>query len=141
MNIFGVTGTLEVPKIARGTVDITNMGTNTLTVSGLGFKPTFIIMYVSPDIVGSWEQYENYAPWGDVALYTVYADGRTLTVYPQMGEEPNYDDETGEEWTYEYVSAHAGGNLTITPTNDGFTLSAAYGIHLWEHAAQYIAIG
>ena len=144
VSIFGVTGTLEVPKIARGTVTIGSYGVlnGTVTVSGLGFKPTFIIMYVSPDIVASWEQYENYAPWDGVALYTIYADGKTQTVCPTMGEEPNYDDETGEEWTYEYVSARVEAyNLGITPTNDGFTIAAVNSIAHWEHPAEYIAIG
>ncbi len=143
VSIFGVAGTLEVPKIARGTVTIGDYGilNGTVTVSGLGFKPTFIIMYVSPDIVNNWEQYENYAPWDGVALYTIYADGETQTVCPTMGEEPNYDEETGEEWTYEYVSAYVAGNLDITPTNDGFTIAAVNSIALWEHPAQYIAIG
>ncbi len=143
VSIFGVSGSLELPKIARGTVTIGNYGilNGTVTVSGLGFKPSFIIMYVSPDIVNNWEQYENYAPWDGVALYTIYADGETQTVCPEMGEEPNYDEETGEEWTYEYVSAYVAGNLGITPTNDGFTIAAVNSIALWEHPAQYIAIG
>ena len=55
-------------------------------------------------------------------------------------EEYNYDDETGEEWTYEYVSASTGGNLIITPTNDGFTISAQNSIAFWEHEAQFVAI-
>lgn len=141
VNIFGVTGSLEVPKIARGTLDITNMGTNTLTVSGLGFKPTFIIMYVSPDIVASWEQYEGYAPWDSVALYTIYTDGKTTNVWATTDDEEEYDEDTDEYWTYVYVRARSGGYLTITPTNDGFTLFATGGIHQWEHVAQYIAIG
>ena len=84
VSIFGVAGSLEVPKIARGTVTISNNGilNGTVTVSGLGFKPTFIIMYLSPDVLNqenSNSEY-GYAYWDDKALYTVYADGKTVRV-------------------------------------------------------------
>ena len=143
INIFGITGTFEGgSKVARGSITISNTGIliNAITVNGLGFKPSFIIMYVKPSTVTNWQQYDGYAPWDGVALYTVYDNGTTSTVYPIMGEEYNYDDETGEEWTYEYVSASTGGNLIITPTNDGFTISAQNSIAFWEHEAQFVAI-
>jgi hypothetical protein len=145
VNIFGVTGSLEVPKIARGTVTISNNGilSSTVTVSGIGFKPTFIIMYLSPDVLNqenSNSEY-GYAYWDDKALYTVYADGKTFTVCPELGEEENYDEDADEYYYYEFAAASAAANLTLTPTNDGFTISAINNICFWEHPAQYIAIG
>lgn len=143
VNIFGVTGTLEVPKIARGSVTISDTGilTGTVTVSGLGFKPTFVIMYVKPETVANWQQYDGYAPWDGVALYTVYADGETSTICPKWAVEEIYDEDEDEYYDYEYVSADTEINLTITPTNDGFTITAVNAIAYWEHPAQYIAIG
>lgn len=144
VSIFGVSGTLQ--KVATGTVDISNkynLDTTPVTVSGLGFTPTLIIMYLSPDILNRENNNSEYgyAYWGGRALYTLYSDGKTSTICPELGEEENYDDETGEEWVYEYAAAGTASNLTITPTSDGFKISAVNGIKFWDFAANYIALG
>lgn len=135
-------------RVATGTVDITGqhwLNSSPVTVSGLGFTPSFIIMYASPDDIVEANNDNDYgqAYMDGNALYTIYSEGETRTVCPALGEEDGYDEDTGEEWIYEYSSANVYGDFVLTPTADGFKISSTdVNINYWyDMKAHYIALG
>lgn len=131
VNIFGVTGTLESGgKIATGEFTPSNYSglaikDKSVTISGLGFKPTRVIFY-------SLEQTSNQA-----AVYMCDSIGRCVSAYE------GYDEDSDS------YDIYVGGDTecpTVTFTSDGFKVSATtYGEYAqlyWAYGGYaYVAIG
>ena len=145
VNIFGVTGTLESgSKVATGS--FYSSSPSTYTVSGLGFKPTKVIVFLAQSV--SNEDARN-ALGDETPICVTYGFGETgnggaATTYTNAARSYWYDEEdpdTGE--TYECCATELclfSGANTITPTNDGFTIKDSY--NRWQPFKYvYVAIG
>jgi hypothetical protein len=122
VSIFGVAGSLEVPKVATGSFEITDWDHSLtswkhLTVSGLPFKPSHVKIFYTG--------YNN-ANGGD-PTWGIYAiDANVLFVH----NDPYYDEDLGEDvddwcfWHALLTDAPSGyPNLVrLIYTNDGFEI-------------------
>jgi hypothetical protein len=152
VSIFGVTGTLASgAKIATGTFspqshNISSEDGYPITVTGLGFKPSFIFFYldVPPNEYSyeDWYQGNRWSHYFSEEYYVVcgFTDGTTVRTFaPTYGWEE--DEDTGEEWVEAGITLFD--TLQVTMNNDGFTFKQHYGQPMyqdWNYSYRYYAI-
>ncbi len=136
-------------KVATGTVRINNPTSTSyasVTVSGLGFKPTQIIMYLSTSTINSVSEEESQGGYFyELPLYITYdSSGKTYLISTGW-EEYEYEEwDTGETAWGIYDDVRANYSIaTITPTSDGFTVKIGnyYNSYDTTPSYSYIAIG
>lgn len=148
VNIFGITGTLESGgKIAEGQFIPAQYTGNTIadnpiTISGLGFKPSRVIVH----LMGKYTQ--NGAIYSGMSvtegLVLLDTNGQYLATYCEEG----YDEEYDEYWEDWYIADPSTESYKpkITLNSDGFTISADYvgtynELTWYPHAYRYTAFG
>lgn len=110
VNIFGVTGTMA--KVATGTFTGQGHGATT-TISGLGFKPSKIVVFESLTATGY--RYDDL-----YISYLVSTGAETFVATPITVEE--YDEDADEY--YRYAAMHVqSGKPAVTMTSGGFTIT------------------
>lgn len=110
VNIFGVTGTMA--KIVSGTFTGQGYGATT-TISGLGFKPSKIIVFESLTATG-------YRLDSQFIAYLVSTGTDTFVATPATVEE--YDEEADEYYNYVAMNVQSG-KPSVTMTSGGFTIT------------------
>lgn len=140
VSIFGVTGSLESGgKVATGSFTAT---TQTLTISGLGFKPTKILLYLMDDTF-----FMDHL-WGDFEWELLYAEydanatGAFSPVKVVTAGIVESEDSPGDYFfTLEPFQIDAG--FYLIPTDDGFRVDCTDGgAYLTAYGDYYyIAIG
>lgn len=135
VNIFGVTGTLEVPKIATGTFTAKFMGSKgeSTTISGLGFTPTNI--YIFEDLTKDEVKYDPYV------AYLIATASENFMSYPCSYEE--YDEEY-DDYGYYTTMTVVKNYYTVTMNSDGFTITTKDWNQNWfrtNGTCRYVAIG
>lgn len=149
VNIFGVTGTLETgAKIVEGQFIPAqyvgqSISSTPITISGLGFKPTRVIVCLA----GKYTDSNGATHWGMSivnGLVMMDTGGNYLVSYCEEGYDEDYD-EYWEDW---YISDSSMDSYkpTITLQSDGFKISATYvgtynELSWYPHAYRYIAFG
>lgn len=150
VNIFGVAGTLESTKVATGKFFVQYASEYaTVNVNGIGFKPTFVLLYHSPEDLRSVEEDAyKYDRYDGNAAYVRYDNSTGKTEALLMGwgwhEEEGIDGE--EPFDYPHVEPRLTEDeyVTIVPTNDGFQVAEVdlyYAYPLQGYEYYYIAIG
>lgn len=137
VSIFGVAGSLESGgKVAFGEFIVNHASTNNYgknhTVSGLGFKPTKVFVY----LVGSYLDGQMQAgAYDDTALFATYGfDGgdtavnKTYVTHASLDweTEEEYDEDEGVWYENDYYYTRVSRDnywWTIAPTSDGFTIT------------------
>jgi hypothetical protein len=146
VSIFGVAGSLEVPKVATGS--FVGKSNQAVTVSGLGFKPKKIFIWLmsyrffsDDELLGDFEREILYATYDETDdSPEKYITGRVV----EVGEYDEWDDET---YYYNYFtlkeSSQYGEATHLIPNNDGFRVDYANNdIRLSNNENyNYIAIG
>lgn len=115
-------------KVATGSFTVDSLtgemkaiASNPVTVGGLDFKPTAVIIYLRLNDPNSGEQ--NYA--GDNIPALFYADSGNGFYTVAISEEA-YDEDTEEYYTESYITTPRDfSSLRFTYNDDGFTVSAS----------------
>lgn len=147
VNIFGVTGTLESgSKVVEGQFIPVQSGdwisTNPITISGLGFKPSRVIVH----LMGKYTDSNGAMYSGMMAtpgLVLLDTNGQYLATYFEE-EYDEYEDEYSLDWYIGDPSSESN-KPNITLTSDGFKIATGYNgtyneLCWYPHAYHYIAM-
>lgn len=147
ISIFGVEGTLSTGKIAEGQFipaqySGQSISANPITISGLGFKPSRVIVHLMGKYTDSGATHSGSSLNNGLVLFDT--NGQYLACYC----EEEYDEYEDEYYEYWYIGDPSMESYKpkITLTSDGFKISADYvgtynELTWYTHAYRYIAFG
>lgn len=129
----------SLSKVASGTIRMTYSSGDNVTISGLGFKPSTVILFALPNSDYDYEL-EAYC------LYAIFDGSGTKSYYGWASYDENeYEDENGESYTdiSSYMVISTSGDLQITAKNDGFVVNSIdtswSGVLSRSHSYKYYA--
>lgn len=148
VSIFGVKGTREVGvRVVQGQFipaqySGQSITANPITISGLGFKPSRVIVHLMGKYTQNGATYSGSSVSN--ALVLLDTNGQYLATYC----EEEYDEYEDEYYEYWYISdpSSESAKPNITLTSDGFKIATSYSgtyseLCWYPHAYRYIAFG
>jgi len=139
VSIFGVAGSLEAgSKVATGTFTAVYDGAPSASVTGIGFKPTRVAIYVAGSFTDEQIENDNVIHVPLCATYNIELPNGTRVHYVSR---EFFEDDDGEQWDMPSVPSDDNW-WNIKPTDDGFTITHDSMYHgMSDITYGYVAIG
>ena len=105
-------------KVASGTIRMTDSSGDNVTISGLGFKPSTVILFALAND-GDYDL-EGYC------LYAIFDGSNTKSYFGWASiDEEEYEDENGDPYTdySSYLYMNVSDGVNITANDDGFVVN------------------